>query len=559
MNVTFKSLTNNLIHYATIVFSLLWIALIVVDYLYFHPKYLLSLKNFQYYDLLLILSLIGLLVGYLVIRLAPKNKQFQIVCNGSGILLLLLVMAAIIIPIHFQKVASSENIYLLDVCSYLSKILVVLAGTYFIYLVCYVIGNTIFKNIFSIRLSYVEECLLSIAIGILVTCIFLFILAAFHFLNFIFVWPYFLLPPLLFYKKSFTFIRTTLFTSVLKNNSSINWLGFGSFFLTLLFICLSYLQNIRPLPFGFDALRLYLNLPKLLYEQQGLIEGHAAYYWSLFISIGHILFDSLQIVMSLSVAGGILATYTIYTISRKWLSRDYSLLIVLLFYALPITNFLTNSDIKDDLAVLYIHLVIFLLLLSYMYAPPFKKKVRKQRAHKPQKAKTNSRKKVKKLLQPTKSLFKGKLSIEKQYMVLIGALSGFALGMKLTSMFVIFSILTILFYQILGKYGYLTSIILLFSLILLAGLDVPSGLWAFHLGRDWLKWCTLFLGIPILIYFFLKKSKELIQLLKYCCIYGFTILLVYLPWPIKNYTEIKELSFQIFTSGKVKEMKFEDK
>jgi hypothetical protein len=111
----------------------------------------------------------------------------------------------------------------------------------------------------------------------------------------------------------------------------------------------------------------------------------------------------------------------------------------------------------------------------------------------------------------------------------------------------------------LGREGFFTSIVLLFTLILLAGLDVSSGLWAFHLGREWLRWVTLVIGGAGFIYLFIKYKEKTIRLLKLCTLYGFAIFLVYLPWPIKNYSETKKLTFDILIKGKRKELKFENK
>lgn len=550
MTTVFKGSIDRIIYYTTIIFSLLWMVSIVLDYLFYHPKYLLAFKNFQYYELITVLLVFGFSIGYLVIKVNAKKYKVHLLFNGMGIVVLLLLIAAIIIPFHFYKMPTTKGLTIFNILSYLGKILLTLISTYFVYLVCYVLGNTVLQKVFSLKFQYLEECLLSIALGILIICLILFTLGAVNLLHPVLIWCLFSVLILYQFKRTLNFVKSTLFNNLLKSESSISWIGFSSLFLILFFISLTSLQNVRPLPFGFDSLRLYLNLPKLLFENQGLIEGNSPYYWSLFNSLGHILFNSIQVVINLSVAGGILAAFTIYIISRKWLSRDYALVIVLLFYTLPMTNFLSNSDVKDDLAVLFIHLITFLLVVKYFEFLNFR----------PSKKGEQSKKEVRKkkeFLSP--ALTKGKFSNETQYIILIGILSGMALGIKLTSLFLIFSIVAILFFQKLGKYGFLLSVILLFAIILLANLDVASGLWAYHLGRESLRWIILAMGLVGLLFFFYKKSNKVIRLLRLCAIYGITILLVYLPWPLKNYTETKELTFQTFIQGKKSEVNIENK
>jgi len=111
---------------------------------------------------------------------------------------------------------------------------------------------------------------------------------------------------LLFRKAAWAFVKYSLWQPF-QTKDKLNWVGFGSLFIILTFISLSFLQNNRPFPYGFDALAIYMNLPKLISEQNGLIAGFSPYYWSLFVSLGFILFDNLSVVIGLSVTGGILS------------------------------------------------------------------------------------------------------------------------------------------------------------------------------------------------------------------------------------------------------------
>ena len=540
--------TKKIIHYITIAFSLLWILLILTDYFYYHPTYYLSIVNFKYLDLVITNILVGGVVGYFVVNKNKINEKVPLF-NGLGISLLFLLISGIIIKIQTTRLPTVSGIPFSDILTYLITLSTICLSTYLIYLVCYCLGNFLLLKVFSFRHKQLEECLISIALGISILSILLFFAAAFSMLTFIPIAIFFLLIPLLFWKHSLQFVKITFSNNIFKSQR-IGWVGFICFYLILLIISRSCLQNVRPIPFGFDALRLYLNLPKLLAERGEFVMGHSPYNWSLFISLGHILFNKTEVVISLSSSGGILSAISIYTICSKWLNRDLSLLVVLLFISLPMVNFLLSSDIKDDLGLLFTHLVIFLILINYLEFPKYN-----IASSRPKRKKNTTKKTKKKAITTTISLypedsFLNKLvTKEMQLIIVMGLITGGSLGIKLTTLILIFSIVSILFLFKTDSIGFLTSIILVFAFILLAGLDVGSGLRAYHLGTHWFRWVLLGIGLLGLVYMLFKYKNETMELFKICLIYGAIVTLVYLPWPIKNYSETKVLSFETFIKG----------
>ena len=538
---------KRIIHYITVAFSLLWIVFIMTDYLYYHPDYYQSIIDFKYLDLVLANFFIGGVVGYFVINNKIKTK-FSL-ANGIGISLLFLLISGIIIKVQTNRLPTTSEVLISDIGTYLGTLSIISISTYFIYLVCYCLGNFLVTRIFSLKKKeQLEECLISIALGIILLGILLFIAATFSVLTFIPVWIFFLITPLLLWKHTLRFIKVTFFSNIFKSER-IGWLGFICFYIILFSVSLNCLQNVRPFPFGFDALRLYLNLPKLLAERGEMVIGHSPYYWSLFISLGHVLFNKVEVVISLSSSGGILAAISIYALSKKWLNRDFSLLVVLLFLSLPMVKFLSSSDVKDDLGLLFIHLTVFLILVNYLEFPKYNILPSQLTSNK------KTPEKIKPLislldLQPKNALLYGKITEKMQLIMLMGIISGGSLGIKLTTLILIFSVVSILFLFKVGFVGFITSTLLMFALILLAGLDVGSGLRAYHLGTHWFRWIVLGLGLIGLIYLVYQHQKETFQLFKLCTIYGAIAILLYLPWPIKNYTETKSLSFETFIKGK---------
>ena len=544
--------SKQIIHYITIAFSLLWILFIVTDYLYYHPSYYLSIVKFELFDLLIANLFAGSIIGYFVINrksIKSINTKFSLF-NGVGISFLFLFISATIIKVQAIRTPSSSGIPFSDILTYLGTLSTISLSTYFVFLVCYCLGNFLLLKFFSVRHKQLEESLISIVLGIILVSLFSFFAAALSIFTLIPTWIFFLLTPLLLWKHALQFIKITFFSNVFKSKQ-IGWLGFVCFYIILFIISRTCLQNVRPYPFGFDALRLYLNLPKLIAERGELVMGHSPYYWSLFISLGHVLFNKIEVVISLSSSGGILSALCIYAISNKWLNRDFSLLVVLLFLSLPMINFLASSDVKDDLGLLFFHLVAFLVLINFIEFPVYHISEKRPILGK-KKSRTSKKKNIlPKTTFPLKSgLFKELITNEKQLIIIMGLITGGSLGIKLTSLIFIFSSVSVLFLFKTKSIGFLTSIILVFAFILIAGLDVSSGLRAYHLGTDWFRWIVLGVGLLGVAYLLYSYKTETIELFKLCTIYGAIIILIYIPWPIKNYTETKVFSFETFISGK---------
>ena len=534
----------------TIGFCALWAILIFADYWYFHPEYRMSFHVFQYKDLTIALSVLGVAVGGGLFVTRNNEKPFFL-ANGLGVLALLLMISGLIIYFHFFTVGGLFTINNGEIFTYLGKILAVLFATYFIFASAFATGDLLFKKVFSFSFEKGENLLLKIATGVTITSILLFFFGVLNLLDVKFILPLLLLPIGINWRGSWAFIRTTLLKPS-RNIQQINWLGFSCFYLLLVFASLILLQTIRPYPFGFDALAIYLNLPQLIGETQGLVPGYSPYYWSLFIALGYVIFDHIEVVIALSVTGGILSSFFIYEICRKWLDVNYAILIATIFYSLPMINFQSYRDIKTDLGLLFILLAAVLVLIkwlsledeqAYRSGPKYAVSKRKTK----NKATSNNSTKI----APIAEGILGKYFSEKtQLIILVGLLSGMAIGIKLTGLILIFSILAVFAYAKGGEIGFLTAFALSFAVVLLGGLEVATGLRAYHFGTSILKIVFPILGVAGLAYLLIKKRGELFDLVRIGMIYIIFTGLVYLPWPLKNYKETNSLSINTFITGK---------
>jgi len=543
--------------YLTVGFSLLWILLIFMDYWYYHqPIYLNNLLNFQYTTLTLILGVLGGGCYLLISKLGRSNKPFFL-ANGIGIFLLFIALCALILFMHVHQLVIGIKISSTDCIQFLGSIAGVLTVTYLITACCFALGNFVLEKLFSLSFSKFDNVLISISLGMLTMSMLLFILGTFKLLLPLVIGSILLVLSGLLYKRIWIFLQYTLIKPI--DLSNLNLLGFTSFYLILIFISLIYLQNIRPFPYGFDALATYMNLPNLIGKEHGIVSGFSPYYWSLFVALGHILFDSLPVVISLSVLGGILSGFSIYSLCKNWITPNQSFFITALFFSLPLVNFHAYRDIKTDLGLLFFIITTLLLLvnyLKYIYPELFKEKI-SSIANTISNQITKKRKKNF-TVQQKQEVPKGrpgwldtKVSKEIQYMILLGLVSGMALGSKLTALILIFSIIGILAYLKNGEIGFLTGMVFFIFIILIGKLDAASGLRNFHFGANQVMWGTLCLGIVGLVYLGWKDQANLLQAIKLVAVYSSITLLIYLPWPIKNYSETGNLSINTFIQGEI--------
>ena len=271
-----------------------------------------------------------------------------------------------------------------------------------------------------------------------------------------------------------------------------------------LFIQILIVANVMavssPVPLGFDSLTLYLNLPKIIAEQGGLIEGYHPHYWSLIIGLGFAIFDNTLLVLHLGMLPGILSLFLIYGISRLYLSSSSALLTAGLYYSLPMILWQSSFEIKTDLGMLFFALCAIALVFS-----------------------TYTNKGV-------QAIFEEKWKT----WLMAGLFCGFALGIKLTTFTLIAALAVGLVYWHLG----LSLGMAFLSLILAGAFGVNLSDFA-NLDLTSLERYSLLgaLGGAGLVVFLLhwKSLKESgKEVMVYGSLLGGGVLLLMLPWMVKN-------------------------
>ncbi|MFK7983757.1 MAG: hypothetical protein AB8G86_27520 [Saprospiraceae bacterium] len=534
----------------TIGFCLLWAVFIFIDYLYYHPNYAVSLEYFQYFDTVIILSLIGAAV-YWVINIKKLDVFLNYLTNGVGLYLLFMLTCAVIIWTHYAKI-SQETLDFLSGLTYLGKISAILLACYFMVAVNYVLGDFIFNKFFSVSFKASVTRLVKLGLGITLYCLFFTIIAALGLFKMYVILPLLILILAIGWKAAIAFIKATLLKPLIAPQE-LNVIGFTSFFIVLIFVSLNVLANVRPFPFGFDALALYLNVPNLISQQGALIDGFSPYYWSIFMASGQTAFNMVEMSIALSAGGGILSLFAIYEITRKWLDVNFSFLITLLFYSLPLINYQSFRDAKIDLGLLFTLSIAFLVLIRWLSLEnkeAFVKKIIPESKQKKKiiKGKNKSKNVQTEVVVRKEGFLANKVSASNQLIIILGILTGLALGIKLTALLFIFAVLTVFSFVKGGTIGFVANFALTIFIILIGELD--TSLRAYHFGVANLQWVMLLLGLISLGYVWYTKRQQFISLISIAAIYIAFIALIYAPWPIKNYAETGTFSIETITGAR---------
>jgi hypothetical protein len=128
------------------------------------------------------------------------------------------------------------------------------------------------------------------------------------------------------------------------------------------------------------------------------------------------------------------------------------------------------------------------------------------------------------------------------FLILIGILSGFALSIKFTHLYLITTLVIAYWTRKGGIPAMLSAASFGVAIFLLARIDDVGGLRSAHLGVEYQQWIIAFVGVALLVYIFVTNRKLLIKLVSFAMIFGAFHLIPILPWAGKNYMDSKSLS-----------------
>lgn len=510
-------------------FALSWVVIIFTGYWYHNPGYYGTIRHFQYYDLLVVIGLMGGLFSWWVTGYTKKKKTWKYF-NGLSILLGFVLADLLIVSLFYSK-ALPGVLSLTGLFTQLGYLLFITACTFSIFLVCYLLGQNIFKLI-QPTIKESEKPVIQIALGFIGFIFLLFVLATFGLLKGIILVPLMVTILGLNSKQTLQLLRN-IFLDPIPINAHLNAIGvYSGLFLGLL-VLLNSIHNLRISPTGFDAMTLYVKLPNLIHDHEGLVTGYQPYYWSLLMSVGLVAFQKIEVVLSLSGLGGLLSLYALFHLSRRWLDINFSLLVLVLFYSAPLVHFQAALDLKTDLALLFFLLCLLILFFNWM-SPP-----------KPREAAQKTVKSSGELGLQFPALISSyvpDLLKDNKLIALMGLFAGFALGIKLTALIAFLSLIIILWYVGGNALGFATAFCLVVFGVLFLRLDDVQLLRQYHLGASQLQWVLLIAGLGGLFILWQRDKAKLLKTLQHSILLGSFFLLPVLPWFIKNYSETKVLS-----------------
>lgn len=508
---------GKLANIATWSFAIFWFFIIVLDYFNKHPGYLSSVRNFQYTGLYVFLVL---LAGLIVFHYKyDKFSAFKIPVNGLSLTALLCIITLALILGH-KDFAYSETSNA-QVLSFFGSALGVMVFIFVFIMLMRSAGRVIYRRFFKKHLN--SNYLLDIGFGLILFILILFILGSLGLISqnvVILLLFLFALVNLFYLVQSFR----KFFLSPIDIRG-INVLGILSFFGIVYFIILNALSSIGPFPSGFDSRNFYINISKLIADQSSLVEGYQPYYWSLLMSTGFALFDKVELVLLLSYFPIILVCLAGFKLGVEDLKLDKNnvLFVLCAFVVTPAVTNQMYTELKVDFAMLFYQL----LCLSYLIV--LLKRIQK--------------------IDPSEVL-KAKVRPLLMIVLLLGLLSGFALGIKMINMFMVFTILVILWWDEKDLFGTLSMLALCLLLFLIAGIDELSGLNKYHTTVDAVKIVLLVLMVGGFVASFILRRKLNLFKSAITGIYLMACGVLVSPWVIKNYIETRSLSPRSLLMGK---------
>lgn len=503
-----------------IVFSILWVGVIFIDYLNKQVIYGPSFRYFRYFNLFAFFFVIGSLISLYFNRLLFFKRLKFSVFNGS-ILVLLFIGIIWAITLSFNHYWQAP----LDASHYIhmaGMALFTLGSSYLLIASCYSVGSWIRQRLINIKDDSATFVLLDIGIGFVVYTFVMMALGALAILNQMLLLGFMVFFLLLHYEASFRFVKLTLWTPIRCPKTLNFWGGLLAFFV-LVYLTMNYLYTQAPFPLGFDARNLYVNISKLVADAEALVMGFQPYAWSLVMSTGYIAFDSPEITLFISSIGGILALFAIYDFTHRYLkvSATMSMLVVMLFLVSPSVTNHWMVEFKVDLALVFFQMITLNLVMWWIFE---NKKERKSIA----------------LLDNRQDY---------QIVILIGVLLGYGLSIKVLSIFLVFGLFLAFWYYQRDIVGLLSLALLGFGMIILARLDEMSGLRSYHLSPNITAAICVGLGIIGLAYSFVKSRDRFLSSLKPILICTLVMSLTFAPWVYKNYAYTKSFSIMKLVLG----------
>ena len=490
-------------NYLKIIFSILFGSLVLAFYLYTHPEYLKIVESPPRIQIFIVLVLI-----YAIPLVANKLLQSKLQNFNLPVLvpIVLTFFAGLYVPQYFllQEIDYLKNA---DFSYYTSLTASVLSGTLWIVFICWLTGAILESADESTHQPGLQPIILQTSKGIMVVTLVLFLLGKFNLLNSLSLWIYsgiIVILGVAFRKK----LQKAISFQLAKIADFSIW-GHLLIFGIVTILAFNFIEQLRPVPTGYDGMTVYGNLSFLLADYQKLVPGFGAYNWSLFASMGMVLFNKPEMILMANFQIIVLSLITFYWLLKSHIGNIPALLGVILLAALPSLNRMVYMQQKVEGAFLFFTLILLVQVFQFLKNP------------------NNSR-----------------------IIIQIGLTAGFLFGIKLTGILLIIPIIIGIWYVTSGFWGLLAATCGAFLVLMNANLDSFSGLSIWNSPSQTYLWVLAIGLMSSLATLIIQNKNKLWHSIKTTAIIIAMLLLVFAPWAYKNSQEIDQLSFTGIFQGR---------
>ncbi|PTM10702.1 MAG: hypothetical protein DA408_15365 [Bacteroidetes bacterium] len=336
-----------------------WLFLVVILFMGNHAQYIALLADHPYAIPFTVLLVALVLLGVGSSRMLAQKKSWQIGIRGVFILAIVLLLAVFMFvmfrnAIGLKLTASGPAIlaFLLNSCWYLCSLLVLGLGLS-------AVGSSVTQRLG----QRYQSPLLAIAVGVSVLVFLSTILGLLHVLYGALLGV--VLAGATYYQRKQTWQNLQAWIITRYTWKITHWWELPLALTGLVTAAMYWLASLKAFPIGFDGAALYANLAHLTAQSNALPGAVQAFGWSVVMSWGELLFQSLTFSLLLSHVLYVPALLMGYQISRRWLRPAYALLLIVLVAGLPAVGFQAMIDEKVDLGLLFISLACLQLALDH--------------------------------------------------------------------------------------------------------------------------------------------------------------------------------------------------
>lgn len=497
--------------------AIYWLLLVFLDLLGNAGNYLYPLQFFQYGDFLFLVLVGGIGLGLYFAEKPLKWNALTI----SGFRNVYLYLMVLVTTAVFIQLYLSKNDLDAGLVGFLYKSLGIHFGVFLFVLSAWSAGRFIAVRL-PLSTSKNAAAIIHVALGFAVMSIGVFFLGLFKVINVFTVLAWLLLLLISGGKGFAVTVKEWVWDK--KTSFTLSYLSVFLLLAALVVLSINLVAAISPYPIGFDSLTVYMNIPSLISEYGSLVEGFQPHYWSLITSLGYVVFDSNSIAQYLGVLPGILSIFVVYRIARYFVGIDWSIFAAVIFYLIPVIVWQSSIEIKTDLGLLFILLTAVLMVVDHYRGK-------------------------------TLDVFPigDKNPLSKGDLILwgtVGALFGFALGIKLTAFITILSLVVFLFYIYSGRYlasaAFFAAIAVVFGMELygFANLDIST------IEKYVFIASTGAVSIVLFVWAVLKKRESLLKPFKLSVVLMLFAGIVFSPWVGKNIAEHGAISISSLINSK---------